>query len=549
MHHATPRKRFTRHSLALWIAGSASLLAGSPALAQVSAPPQVDAGALQKQELERRRQEALQAQEKEKPQAAVRAAAPVVAAPAEPGSKFLLREVQFGPSAFLSREELAAISSRYTGQQSDFAGLTAMVGDINASYRAHGVLTGRAVLPPQRVVDGVVKVELVEAKVGRIDVTGNRYTRASYVTGWLPDQVGQTLDTRLLEERIQRFNRSGAVQLEANLRPGASYGLTDVVLGLHEPQQGQLRAFVNNEGSESIGREQVGVDTAINGLAGIGDRLAMYLTHSRGANLGSLSYSVPVNRWGGQVSASYSIGATNVIAGPYRELDITGKSRTLQLALVQPVWQQGGWWLDLAASTGKTRSDNLIGGLMLSESTLFNQTVGATFAGASAQRNVSLALAATHAKATAAVGPERHFNVRQLTASWLENVGSRQFAVLRTSMQDTGNVILAPTLLFQLGGSSSVRGYEVGALSGDRGYLANLEFHRTLSNEVTAFVFHDLGQVRTAGLPHQSARSAGVGMNAQWGAIRANLTAGRALTTVTPDQAKWRVTGRLSYDF
>ena len=95
-----------------------------------------------------------------------------------------------------------------------------------------------------------------------------------------------------------------------------------------------------------------------------------------------------------------------------------------------------------------------------------------------------------------------------------------------------------------------MRGYEVGVLSGDRGYLFNLEWHRTISDSVGAYLFHDTGEVRTVGLPHQSAKSVGAGLDWQWGAaLRANVTAGDALDKVQADQANWRVTGRLSYDF
>jgi hemolysin activation/secretion protein len=139
--------------------------------------------------------------------------------------------------------------------------------------------------------------------------------------------------------------------------------------------------------------------------------------------------------------------------------------------------------------------------------------------------------------------------VRQASASWVENLGPGQFGLLRGNVQDTNNVVLAPTLLFQVGGNSSVRGYDVGVLSGDTGYLMSMEFHRTLANGIGGYLFHDYGSVRTRDLPRESAHSVGAGLEAQSGSVSGNVVAGYALNRVQPDQRHWRVTAELSYAF
>jgi len=541
----------TRHRSALLLAYAAGLLGTSGgAAAQTVQPAQVDPAALQRQEQDRRRQV------EQAPQAAA-AAAPTVrqeplpnaARPAAAGPHFVLRKLHFGPSAFLGAAELDAVAAVYVGKTVDFVTLSAIVDRVNALYLRHGVLTGRAVLPPQKVADGVVRIDLVEARLGQVSTGKTAYSRATYLAGLVAEDAGGTIDTLALSDRIARLNRAGAVQIEANLRPGASFGLSDLMLDLREPPRYQARVFVNNESSQNIGRNQAGIDATLNGPAGLGDRLSVYITRSRGATLGSLSYAVPINRWGGHLSANYNVGSTDVVAGPYRALGISGISHAVQLGAVQPVWQRGAWYLDLAATVGRTGSANRIDNAPLSDTTIVNQTGGATFAGANDQRSINLSATVTHARSTAATAETRNFNVRQFNVSLVENFGDKQFAVLRLSGQTTGADLLAPSLLFQLGGVASVRGYDVGVLSGDRGILDNIEFHRRFSGALSGFGFYDSGEVRTRGLPDQVARSAGVGLDIQWGRhLSANVTAGRALTTVVPGQSNWRVTGRISYD-
>ena len=526
------------------------MLIAAPAWSQVQ-PSLVDPGALQRQEAERRRYLDEQLQPARPSRAVIRDEQPTAASrPAAGGPKFILTSVQFGPSVFLRAEELTNIARRYEGSEVDFSALSVLVDEINALYREHGVLTGRAILSAQKIENNIVKIDLVEARLAAIKVEGTTYTRPTYVSNWIMSQQDQILDTGRLEDRIRRFNRSSDVQLEASLRPGASFGLTDVLLNVREPAHYQLRTFVNNEGSASVGREQVGFDTTVNGPFGIGDRASAYVSHSRGATSGFLSYAVPINHFGGRLTGTYNAGVTSVVAGPYRALGIEGKSKSVQLGLIQPVWQGGAWWLDLVSTIGKTFSDNQIGVQPLSRTNILSQAIGATASGAFEQRTLNFSFTASHAKQSTVTGLERDFNVRQFSGSWIETLGDKQYGVIRTTIQDTNSNILSPSLLFQLGGIGSVRGYEVGALSGDRGYLINGEFHRALTQAIDVYVFQDFGEVRTEGLPHQTARSVGFGSDLQWGsALRSNITAGYTLNQVQPDQHKWRITARVSYEF
>lgn len=538
----TPSRRILACALTL-------LWSAAPSFAQL-APVQIDPGALQRQEEERRRYIEEQNQRRERP-------APVLEVPAEPapavplsGTKFLLTDVLFSPSTLLGQEELQAIAVHYVGRDVDFAALARLVEEVNALYREHGVVTGRAVIGAQKIAHGVVNVTLVEAKLEHITVQGNSYTHGDYVSAPLVGQEGQTLDTRLLEARILRFNRASDLRVDASLRPGSSVGATDLILNVVEPPRYQTRLFFNNEGARSVGAAQAGIDTAMNGPFGVGDKLSVYLAKTRGATTGSLTYAIPVNSYGGRLTGSYNQGITEVIAGPYQALDISGKSKTLQFGLVQPVWHTGAWWFDLAGTTGKTRSDNDIGGVALSHTDVVNAALGATAAATWDQRSINLAFTGTHAREQALNKPERSFDIRQFRANWVESLGAASYGVLRAAAQDTNAVILTPSLLFQLGGTGTVRGYEVGALSGDRGYLVNAEFHHAPRPDIDASVFADFGEVRTAGVPRQVGKSVGAAGDFQLrGAYRGNLTVARTLNQVLPDQARWRVTGRVSYEF
>jgi hemolysin activation/secretion protein len=541
-------------TLPVWhlVLGSCLLATSGGLSAQTVAPAQVDPAALQ-------RQEALRVMREQRPPVAAQGPAvvirqepqdapPVVAMGA--GVRFLLQDIRFGPSTFLKPEELRSVAAHFVGKELEFTDLTKIVAEVNALYRAHGISTANANLPQQRIQGGVVVIDLLEARVGQVEVLGSQYTLPSYVSSWFESELGKPLDSAQLEDRIKRFNRSSNIQMGANLRPGASFGLTDVLLELREPARFEFRAFANNEGSRSVGREQVGVDLTLNGPAGIGDKMSLYASHSRGTTSGALSYSVPVNRRGGRLSASFNRGVTDVVAGAYAELDITGGSKSVQLAVVQPIWQSGNWWFDVAGSVGQTRSRNEIGGLNLSDTYIQNETLGGTLSGSSDERSTTFGFTATHANATAGGAPSRSFVVAQINTTWVENIDPSSFALIRGALQSTGDLSLSPSLLFQVGGVASARGYDEGALSGDSGYVLNLELHRKLTEQVGGYVFVDVGGVKTKGLHSQSAHSWGAGFDMQASkALSGNITVGHSLKQVQPNQSRWRVTARTAYAF
>ena len=60
--------------------------------------------------------------------------------------------------------------------------LNQMVEEINELYHAKNVVTAKAILPAQTVTDGVVRVRLVEGRIGRFFVEGNKKAVAGYFT-------------------------------------------------------------------------------------------------------------------------------------------------------------------------------------------------------------------------------------------------------------------------------------------------------------------------------------------------------------------------------
>jgi hemolysin activation/secretion protein len=472
--------------------------------------------------------------------------------PPPPGSvvsaKFVLRQLDFSASSYLGAAELDTIRAEHIGKEIDYNGLQAVVEEVNALYRKRGVLTARAVLPPQKVHAGTVKIELVEGKLGKVSITGNAIIRGSWLDGWLETAPGEPLDTAKLERRIELFNHSNDTRLDARLRPGDDFGTTDVLLQAQEPPRYQLRAFASNEGATSVGRNQVGLDGVINSPLGFGDRLGVYYLHSGGSDSGSVNYTVPVNRQGGRLGFSYSDLDSRVVSGPYEDFDVTGRARTAQITYRQPILQRGAWWFDGSAAASTSHDTNEILGANLSDERVKAGTLGLSATGLYENRSFSLGITDSYNEMDTNLNSGRHANIWNFNGSWIEKITDKQYTVLRASAQQTNSQLLSPSLLLQLGGSATVRGYPLGVVAGDNGYFANLEWHHSIIENVSGFVFGDTGEVRTSGSPSERVSSLGVGLDARLlKTVDFNLTVGRASDLILPDQGRYVITARISW--
>ena len=88
-------------------------------------------------------------------------------------------------------------------------------------YRSKGYLTSYATVPPQRIVDGVATIRIVESKVGEINVEGEKWTREWYlkhiIMGKAGLREGDVFNAKNLQRAMKEINREVYVQVETEV--------------------------------------------------------------------------------------------------------------------------------------------------------------------------------------------------------------------------------------------------------------------------------------------------------------------------------------------
>lgn len=469
------------------------------------------------------------------------------------GPTFFLQGIRFSRTEMLEEETLREITGRYVGRDVDFAELNRLIDEIDALYDARGAVTARALIPPQEIKDGIVHVLLVEGRLGELTIGALRYTRPEFLTGrlTLPER-GEVLDLLALQNELSRFNSLYELNLLAGLQPGKEFGETDVLIVPRERPRWMVAGFADNAGTETTGRERVGVTGTWRGLRGTDDRLFAYLSGARSSLSGSAGYNLPVNRRGGRLEASVSANDIEVTRGAFRDLDIEGRSYVGNLGYRHPVLRKGGWAIDGTGHTSWTDSrTDYLGGLRLSRHVLLKGGFGARVAHIGDRHQVSFTQNVSYVDADERLSDTRErYLLWDGSAMWTQRYRLPVYTVLSANWQLSADRELPSADLYQAGGLYSVRGYEQNVITGARGYAVSFELHWPVSERWTPYLFADHGGIQAVSPRSEEIGGAGAGLNWRWNRrLSGQLDLARALTHIEPDQDRTQIHFRINLAF
>jgi len=235
------------------------------------------------------------------------AARPEITADSKP--LFVLRGVSLvGASAFLP-DRLAATYQPYLGKKVSQADLVAIAQAISDLYRAAGFHLSRAIIPPQDIADGRVRIQVIEGAITEVSLKGDGAEQ--FGVRPLLDPVLAEYPSRLatLERQLLLINGWPGVRiLDSALEEiGGPTGRFRLVVYL-KTWHIYTWAGLDNLGSASVGPWQTYATAAFNSYLLPGDTLALNLStianDPRQLGFGRLYYDAPVGTDGVRLGAS-----------------------------------------------------------------------------------------------------------------------------------------------------------------------------------------------------------------------------------------------------
>ena len=481
-------------------AGLALSLVAAAVMAQGAAESPGAIQQQQQQDLERRLQEERLRQRPQAPEISVPQGGP--AAPASTAKTIRVEQILIDRSDILPQAKIDAIISPLEGQTVSLADLQQAIDAINALYAERGQATARAILPPQTIKDGLVRIRLVEARVGEVRVLGTEALDPAFIADRVALEAGELLSVPALESALVRFNRLHGTQLRAGVVAGSQFGTTDVEITAVEPPRTKFSLFFDNAGRDTVGETRGGLNARFANLMGRADTLQFVATRTEGSENYALSYSVPLDWQDLRLDLSASKGNIKIVDGPFEPLDITGSSSDFTAGLTYPLLVSLTDMWSVYGRLSARESSSAFGGFEQEKLNLRVLTLGVS--GEHQSDDSAWYVDQSIASGITALGGDQGFLYYRGSATRFDRLSERLQLLTRGGLQFSDTRFLPASELFQIGGAYTVRGFSEGLLSGRNGYFvsAELRIGRTLEEyqladpdapNLTGIVFIDHG--------------------------------------------------------
>jgi hemolysin activation/secretion protein len=452
--------------------------------------------------------------------------------------KFKLTQIILEGNTVYPTDKLLPIYKDKLNKLITVAELQDIVQSITNYYRNSGYILSRAVIPPQHVKNGVVRVRVIEGYIDKVTVVGTPKGSRSIVAAYgRRISKSRPLQVKDMERYLFLANELPGVQSKAVLEPSKSeVGASDLALATEAKMVSSYLSY-DNYGTRYIGPQQITANLEADSVFRSGDATRItYVTTARGKELKykDLNYDMNLGTSGLRFAFDGNQATTNPLftlqplqvlgdainySGTLRYPAIRSRSRNLTLEgafnylnsrttefndlfllysdRVRSL--RGGVTYDFADSYRGSNliNANVVQGLTILKGTSNNESFTTSrFGATSAYTRVNLQM------------------TRQQQLFWKFSAygllkGQYSFQPLLASEQ------------FGYGGSQLGRGYDPAEIIGDRGAAASLELRLTVTPDrfliqaIQFYAFYDAGEIwnlrNVQGLTQQSATSTGAG--------------------------------------
>ncbi|MGC9944125.1 MAG: POTRA domain-containing protein [Verrucomicrobiota bacterium] len=147
------------------------------------------------------------------------------------------------------------------GTNVSFDGIRSAVTGLQETYRAHGYVTVYVGVPPQKLTNDTVRLQVTEGRLVAIEVKGNHYFSSNNVMRALPSlHTNIILNSLIFQAELNRANANQDRRIYPILEPGPDPGTSDLTLKVKD--QLPLHAKVEYNDQSSPGTPLLRVNTS-----------------------------------------------------------------------------------------------------------------------------------------------------------------------------------------------------------------------------------------------------------------------------------------------
>ena len=445
--------------------------------------------------------------------------------------QFMVNTITIVGNTLFDTQTLHMLAADQEGKELTLAQLQTVAARITEYYQSHGYLLTRAIIPAQTIKEGSVTIEVLEAKYDKIG-----FNNHSRVNDLLIDETlssihsGTLIEQQGMDRTLLLLSDIPGLVVNATLVPGESVGTSDLMINTEPGPFTFGFANVDNYGNKYTGRERLSATVYLSNPWHRGDLLSFTaLTSGSRMNYGRANYELVLNgkgtRAGGSYSAlNYTLGDSLTSFNAYGTADVISLwakhplSRSRNFNFYSQL-QFDQMTLNDHIDTTNIKTDRqlkILTGSLLGDERSSNAVT--TWSAMLTLGHVDFENNSAQQADTTTAKTAGNFSRLNLNLSRLQSLDSTTMLYVAVTGQWTSDN-LDSSQKMAAGGPYSVRAYDMGALSGDEGYLGTVELRHRLDQHWQTSMFFDGEHVVVnkntwaAGDNHATLFGAGVGVD------------------------------------
>jgi hemolysin activation/secretion protein len=404
------------------------------------------------------------------------------------GEKALIKEVMFTGNTVVSSSSLRRSVKSFMGNELSMKEIHEMCQAVQAIYAEKGYFLARAYVPPQEVVDHTLTIEIIEGRLGKVCVVGNKYYGEKFIARYFAKYEGKPINYDQILRALLLLDENSDLDVGAVFKKGTEFGTADLIVQVCDHRPLHFMIDHNNYGSDHTSHHRTGARFDWGNLLLDGDMLTLVEVVGSpipSLNFTSANYHIPIYTYGSSFDLSYLFA--NFKTDKVDHIKYTGRSHIATGRFTQALQRTRKLNTDFFTTFDYKQIQNFGAGIESSYDKLRILTGGVQIDYIDGWKGRNLFLASggwgipsilggnsVNSKTDSRVHGGGRFI--KLNGGWkrLQKLPYECFLVFNVQMQYAFDELPLPEQIY-VGGVDTVRGYQLAEGIGDHGLYANIE--------------------------------------------------------------------------
>jgi hemolysin activation/secretion protein len=412
-------------------------------------------------------------------------------------ARFEIQRYVVEGNTLLSQSQVDSAVTPFTGKDRDFGDIQKALEALQEAYSKRGYNAVRVSIPEQDIRAGQVRLRVVEARVRRVRVEGNKFFDEKNIKAGLPSlKEGSAPNTGAISKDAQLANENPAKQVTVALQAADDPGQVDATVRVTDEKPWRASAYVDNTGTPNTGNYRLGAGFQHANLTNHDDVFNVQAItspgHASDVKIVGAGYRIPIYSWAGviDVLAGYSSVNSGTVQGLF---NVSGSGDVFGLRYTQLLGRFGSY--EHRASIGfdyRAYQNNVTfadGTPLVPDITV--RPVSLAYLGRFSRVGQDLSFNVSYSRNIAGgphgadsdffaqrndgtTGATSNYSVVREGAAFTQLLPSDFILRALANAQQTRD-LLVPGEQFGMGGVDSVRGYYEREVANDNGWRASLE--------------------------------------------------------------------------